>query len=109
MFDVWLGDVNLTLAVLAISLAVVLPAQLLLCFYARRRILRLAPALFFAAAGAACAWRAAAGQGTERLGWLLLAIYAAVLLAVSLAAWAVSSVVRMMRRWDERAEDEKPD
>lgn len=43
MFDVWMGDIELTTAVLIFSVVVLLPIQLLLCFRVKSKAIRLLP------------------------------------------------------------------
>ena len=43
MFDVWIGDVELTTLFLALCLSLILPGQLLLCLRVRSLALRLLP------------------------------------------------------------------
>ena len=43
MFDVWMGDIELTTAVLIFSIIVLLPFQLLLCFKVKSKSIRLLP------------------------------------------------------------------
>lgn len=49
MFDVWIGDVELTTLFLALCLSLILPGQLLLCLRVRSLALRLLPLCLFAA------------------------------------------------------------
>lgn len=49
MFDIWVGDINLTLLVLVFSIIIVFPVQLLLCFRAKSRWFRVAPVLLVTA------------------------------------------------------------
>ena len=43
MFDIWMGDIELTTAVLVFSIIVLLPIQLLLCFRIKSKVIRLLP------------------------------------------------------------------
>ena len=47
MFDIWIGDIELTTLVLIVSVIVILPLQVLLCFKARSLFVRLVPVIFF--------------------------------------------------------------
>ena len=55
MFDVWIGDVELTTLFLALCLSLILPGQLLLCLRVRSLALRLLPLCLFAALAAGLA------------------------------------------------------
>lgn len=45
MFDIWMGDIELTTVVLIFSVVVLLPIQLLLCFKIKSRVIRLLPVI----------------------------------------------------------------
>lgn len=47
MFDAWWGEAEFTTLVLNISIIVLLPVQLLLCFKVKSRITRYCPLSFF--------------------------------------------------------------
>ena len=49
MFDVWHGDINFTTLILIVSVMIVLPVQLLLCFTVRNRAIRLLPVIMLSA------------------------------------------------------------
>lgn len=44
MFDVWIGDMNLTWMIILISILIVFPVQLLLCYRVKSLLIRLIPA-----------------------------------------------------------------
>ena len=100
MFDVWVGDVNLTWLVLAGSMVLVFPFQLLLCFRVKSRLLRLAP-LFFSLLLTGCAlalsvWKANFGGGYanfEGVGYLILFLYGAYLLFWCAAGWGIWKLI----------------
>lgn len=94
MFDVWLGDVELTRAVLLVALFLLFPGQLLLCFTVKSRLLRLLPALVLAALTALLGVLYATAVGWERLGYAFLALFAGFLLLVCGAGWGVWALVR---------------
>lgn len=97
MFDIWIGKTNLTVLVLILGFAAVLPLQLLLCFKSRSRILRLLlPSLFLALLLAAAAGYAVI-PGWESLICLFGVLYAVFLLLLCAAAWGVWLLVRRLR------------
>lgn len=49
MFDIWLGDVELTTLTMILSVGILLPVQLLLCFRAGRLPVRLLPVCLLSA------------------------------------------------------------
>ena len=75
MFDVWIGDVELTTLFLALCLSLILPGQLLLCL--------------FAALAAGLAASALAESAQARLGLSVLAIFAALMALASALGWGL--------------------
>ncbi len=98
MFDLWMGDVELTTLVLLVSVAVLLPLQLLLCFRVRSRLVRLLPVLLLSMAALCCVVGALAAPGWDGLGYLMLAMLAGIMLLLCLAAWGIWAVIRLLRR-----------
>ena len=80
MFDVWIGDVELTTLFLALCLSLILPGQLLLCLRVRSLALRLLPLCLFAAL---------AESAQARLGLSVLAIFAALMALASALGWGL--------------------
>ena len=83
MFDVWIGDVELTTLFLALCLSLILPGQLLLCLRVRSLALRLLPLCLFAALAAGLA------AAQARLGLSVLAIFAALMALASALGWGL--------------------
>ena len=53
MFDAWIGNMNMTVIVLALSVAVILPLQLVLCFRVKSLFVRLLPVIILSGTAAA--------------------------------------------------------
>lgn len=97
MFDIWIGKTNLTLLILILGIAVVFPLQLLLCFKARSRTLRLLlPGLSLALLLAAAAGYALL-PGWGGLLCLFGVLYAGFLLLLCAAAWGIGALIRRRR------------
>ena len=75
MFDVWIGDVELTTLFLALCLSLILPGQLPLCL--------------FAALAAGLAASALAESAQARLGLSVLAIFAALMALACALGWGL--------------------
>lgn len=43
MFDIWMGDIDITLLMMIVTAVIILPVQLLLCFRVKSRIIRYSP------------------------------------------------------------------
>ena len=89
MFDVWMGDVELTRLVLLFSLAILLPVQLLLCFKVKSRAIRLLPAILLAIPTLLFAVMSVSIAGWEGLGYLFLAIFTGFMLLICGIGWGI--------------------
>ena len=98
MFDIWLGEVNLTTLVLIFSIFILLPWQLLLCFKVKRIVLRLLPSIVLFAATAIFFAFIYIADGWDSLGYLFLALFTGFLLLVCGLAWLVWAIVRAASR-----------
>ena len=76
MFDIWWGEVNLTVLVLVASVLFLLPIQLLLCFKVKSLFARLFPVGLLAVAGGWFLLLFYAIPGWDGLGYIILTIYA---------------------------------
>ena len=97
MFDIYLGDIELTALTCIFSGAVLLPLQLLLCFRVRSLALRLLPAAVLAGAEAVCLLLLLASAGLDGLGYLILAIFGGILLSACGAGWGIWALARRRR------------
>lgn len=93
MFDIWMGDIELTTAVLIFSFAVLLPVQLLLCFKVRSRIIRLLPAVLLSILTIIFAVMSAAVTGWDGLGYIFLAIFTGFMLLICGAGWGIWAII----------------
>ena len=98
MFDIFYGDAELTVLILNIAIVAVLPIQLLLCFKAKRRLIRLLPVILFSAIAALCLLAALTASEWEGLGYILLAVFAAVLLCSCLIAWGIWWIIKRIKK-----------
>lgn len=98
MFDIYLEGVNLTPIVAIAGLALILPLQLLLCFKAKRLVVRLIPAAAFAAAGIGLYIAARVIGDIAGLGLFIFAIYAAFMLLTCGFGWGIWAIARGFRK-----------
>ena len=89
MFDVWLGEVELTTFTLVLALAAVLPGQLLLCFKVRSRFIRLLPLGVCLSLTAVFAVLGLSTPGWDGLGYVFLTIFAGFLAAACGLGWGI--------------------
>lgn len=98
MFDIWIGDVEITTLVLIFSVAVLLPIQLLLCFKVRSKAARLLPisVLFISAVVSAAV--SAAVMGWKRLGYVFLAIFTGFMSLICVIGWGYGQLSNLRKR-----------
>lgn len=102
MFDAYIGEVNLTLLVIVLSVVLVLPVQYRLCRTERALFVRLLPAIVFALGGLVCLYLAYNTMDWDALFYVLFAIYCGFLLAASALGWALWAVLRLRARRKSR-------
>ena len=98
MFDVWLGNAELTTLTLLLSVFVLFPGQLLLCFKVRSLALRLLPVILLALLAGSFLLLALCSPSWDGLGYLFLAIFAGVMLAACGIAWAIWAITKKKNR-----------
>ena len=98
MFDVWIGEIDLTTLILILSVLILFPCQLLLCFKVKRIVLRLLPSIVLFAATAIFFAFIYIADGWDSLGYLFLALFTGFMLLVCGLAWLVWAIVRAASR-----------
>lgn len=98
MFDIWMGEMNLTLLVMILGVVILLPVQLLLCFKARSLTLRLAPVVILALLTLVCIAMCYATPGWDCLSYAVLAIYTGFGVVLCGIGWGIWAIVRAVRR-----------
>ena len=93
MFDVWLGNVELTTLTLLLSVFLLLPLQLLLCFKVRSRLLRLLPVILCSLLVGTFLLLALCTPRWDGLGYVFLAIFAGIMLAACRIAWGIWAII----------------
>lgn len=98
MFDVWLGDIELTTVVLNLSIAVLLPIQLLLCFMVKSKIIRLLPVIVLSVFTIFFVAMAVTTTGWDGLGYIFLAIFSSLMLLMCSIGWGIWAVIRFVKK-----------
>lgn len=96
MFDIHAGGLDLG-TVFLILIPLLLLVQLLLCFKVKPLIIRLLPSLILAAITALLLIATLASNGWNSLGYLILTLWAAILLAACGVGWAVWGISRLIK------------
>ena len=97
MFDVWSGNTELTIIAL-VSVAVILPVQLLLCFKIRKIVIRLLPVMVLSVLTAVLSLLAATTSGWDSLGYIVLAVFTGIMLLVCGGAWGIWAIAKRMKK-----------
>ena len=102
MFDVWIGDIELTTLVIIITVVAILPIQLLLCFKVKNLLLRLLPSILFAITTISFFAMIFSSQDWDAIGYAILAMLAGILLFVSGVAWGFWGIVVLVKKMKRR-------
>ena len=98
MFDIWLDDINLTHLIVAVSVFVVIPVQLLICRKAESVKVKLIPSAIFAVLGIICVIMTQVAKGWDGIGYLILAIYCALLFAASISGMLIHWIYAKLKK-----------
>ncbi len=101
MFDVWMGDIELTTLVLIFSVIVLLPVQLLLCFKVKRKAIRMLPVIILSVPTIIFIVMSVVIPGWDGLGYIFLAIFSGFMLfmcGIGWGIWAITKAVRKKRQ-----------
>lgn len=92
MFEVYWGNVNLAVLTLIISVVFVLPAQLLLCFKAKRLTVRLLPVIILSGLIIDFIVMNFAAIGRDRLLYIFCTVYTAFMLFMCCIGWGIWAI-----------------
>lgn len=98
MFDVWMGDIELTTAVLIFSIVVLLPIQLLLCFKVKSRAIRLLPVILLSIPTIIFTVMSVAITGWDGLGYIFLAIFTGFMLLMCGVGWGIWAISKLIKK-----------
>ena len=94
MFDIWMGDIELTTAVLVFSIIVLLPIQLLLCFRIKSKVIRLLPIILLSIPTLIFIFMSTTTQGWDGLGYVFLAIFTGFMTLACGVAWGIWAIIK---------------
>lgn len=98
MFDTWFGEIELTTLVLLLTLLVILPVQIFLCFRVKNLFIRLLPVILLSGLILIYVTMGMAYSGWDTVGYTLLAILTGFMLLVCGLIWGVWAVMRFYRK-----------
>lgn len=94
MFDIWIGDMELTTVVLIFSVVVLLTVQLLLCFKVKSKVIRLLPIVLLSIPTLLFAVMAMRETGWGHLVYLIFAIFCGFMLLVCGVGWGIWALAK---------------
>ena len=97
MSDLFARDTEIAL-LLAAAVVLVMAIQLLLCFKAKKTLVKLLPALLFAVVTVVFYVIAITAKDWEGFAYGMIAVCTAVLLFFSAVAWLIYAIVRLAKR-----------
>ena len=98
MFDVWMGDIELTTAVLIFSLVVLLPIQLLLCFKVKSKAIRLLPIILLSIPTLIFIVMSTTTQGWDGIGYIFLAIFTGFMMLICCVGWGIWAISKLIKK-----------
>lgn len=98
MFDIWVGNVELTTVVSILSIVALLSVQLLLCFKVKSKAIRLLPVILLAAATLIFVGMAGTASGWDGLGYVFLAAFTGVMTLTCGAGWGIWAIIRLIKK-----------
>lgn len=98
MFDVWMGDIELTTAVLIFSLVVLLPIQLLLCFKVKSKAIRLLPIILLSIPTLIFIVMSTTTQDWDGLGYIFLAVFTGFMMLICCVGWGIWAISKLIKK-----------
>ena len=97
MFDVWIGDIEFTTAVLVFSVVVFLLIQLLLCFKVKNKVIRLLPVILLSIFTIFFVVMTSTATGWDNLGYVFLAIFTGFMWLMCGIAWGIWTIIKLIK------------
>lgn len=97
MFDVWIGDRNLTVLAINIAIAIFLPLQLLLCFKVKSLGIRMSPIILLGVLAVAAIVMYCFNAGWSGLIYIFGVIYIGLAMLMCGIGWGIWAIVKVMR------------
>ena len=98
MFDVWLGEIELTEVIVYLSVLAMIPLQLFLCFKVKNKVLRLLPAGILTLLILIFICMIQVADGWDGIGFAILAMFSGILLLACVFAWGIWFISKIIKR-----------
>ena len=98
MFDIYIGEIELTEVIIFSSVLIMIPLQLFLCFKVRNLLIKLLPIITFLILIISFFCMSQFAEGWDGLGYIILAMFAGILLVACVFAWIIWFVVKRIKK-----------
>jgi len=98
MFDVYIGDIDLTTVIIFGSILVLIPLQLLMCFKMKKIWVKLLPMAIFLTLIIAFVCMIPIAKGWDGIGYWILAMLSGIMLAACAIGWFIWFVIKMIKK-----------
>ena len=97
MFDVYIGDIDLTTVIIFVSILVLIPLQLFMCFKMKKLWVKLLPMLIFLTLIIAFVCMIPMAKGWDGIGYWILAMLSGIMLAACTVGWIIWFVIKIFK------------
>ncbi len=97
MFDVYIGDIDLTTVIIFVSILVLIPLQLFMCFKMKKLWVKLLPMLIFLTLIIAFVCMIPMAKGWDGIGYWILAMLSGIMLAACAVGWIIWFVIKFFK------------
>ena len=98
MFDLWARDTAIVALIAAFAILIVLPVQLILCFRAKKLLIKLLPAILLAVTAITFYIMAITAKDWSGFAYMIVTVFFGVLLIFSGIAWGIWAIVRLVKK-----------
>ena len=98
MFDLWSRDTEIMLLLAVSAICIVMPIQLVLCFRAKRFLIKLLPAILLTVATVTFYAMILVTTDWSAFAYGILAIFSEVLLFFSAIAWGIWGIAKLIHK-----------
>lgn len=98
MFDIWIGDVELTELIIYIAALIMIPVQVFLCLKVKKLMIRLLPMILFLGLTISFIRIAQLYEGWDGFGYVVLAMCTMILLAGSVIGWIIGIIWMIVKK-----------
>ena len=98
MFDIYIGEIELTEVIIFASILITIPLQLFLCFKVKKLSLRLLPIIILLILILSFFCMSQFAEGWDGLGYIILAMLAGILLVACIISWGIWLVAKFVKK-----------